>query len=102
MHIVEDTRYSAEYHEADKRSIANAIQIFFSDGTSTEKVEVEYPIGHRRRREEGIPVLEAKFRSNLATRFPQQRVNNIMNCCLDQQQFESLSVSDFMTMLTIN
>ncbi|MFN8710044.1 MAG: bifunctional 2-methylcitrate dehydratase/aconitate hydratase, partial [Planctomyces sp.] len=58
MVVSEDKRYSAEYHEADKRSIANAIQIFFKNGSSTEKVEIEYPIGHRRRRAEGIPVLE--------------------------------------------
>ncbi|MGD8556734.1 MAG: bifunctional 2-methylcitrate dehydratase/aconitate hydratase, partial [Chromatiales bacterium] len=58
MEIVEDERYTREYLEPDKRSIANAIQVFFKDGSSTEKVAVEYPIGHRRRRDEGIPVLE--------------------------------------------
>ncbi|MCG8436537.1 MAG: bifunctional 2-methylcitrate dehydratase/aconitate hydratase, partial [Pseudomonadales bacterium] len=70
MEIVEDERYTREYLDPDKRSIANAIQVFFKDGSHTEQVAVEYPIGHRRRREEGIPVLEEKFKSNLATRFP--------------------------------
>ena len=65
MVINEDKRYSDEYHEADKRSIANKIQIHFNDGSSTEEIEVEYPIGHKRRREEGIPVLEQKFKNNL-------------------------------------
>ena len=65
MVINEDKRYSKEYLEADKRSIANRIKIHFNDGTSTEEVEVEYPIGHKRRREEGIPVLEKKFKDNL-------------------------------------
>ena len=57
MIIKEDKRYSEEYLEADKRSIANSMQIYFKDGSSTKNIEVEYPIGHRRRREEGIPVL---------------------------------------------
>lgn len=70
MEIVEDPRYSREYLEADKRSIANAVQVFFTDGSSTEQVAVEYPIGHRRRRADGIPLLEDKFKANLGTRFP--------------------------------
>jgi len=65
MVISEDSRYSTEYHEADKRSIANKIQIHFKDGSLTDAIEVEYPIGHMRRREEGIPVLEQKFLKNL-------------------------------------
>ena len=60
MVIEEDIRYTQEYLESDKRSIANAIQILFKDGTSTDKIEVEYPIGHRRRREQGIPLLVEK------------------------------------------
>ena len=63
MVIVEDPRYSREYLEADKRSIANAVQVFFTDGSSTEQVAVEYPIGHRRRRVEGIPLLEPSVKN---------------------------------------
>ncbi len=73
MTVQEDKQYSADYHDPEKRSIANAIQIVFKDGTHTDKVAVEYPIGHRRRREEGIPVLESKFRRNLLTCFPSGR-----------------------------
>ena len=78
MVIEEDERYSKEYLESDKRSISNAIQIFFNDGSSTEKIEVEYPIGHRRRREQGIPLLVEKFERNLRTQFSDSRVESIM------------------------
>lgn len=102
MEIVEEPRYSREYLEADKRSIANAIQIFFSDGSSTDKIEVEYPIGHRRRRAEGIPVLEMKFLNNLRTRFPEQRCQQIMSLCLDKKRLEATPVNAFMEMFIIN
>jgi len=102
MEVIEDERYSREYHDPDKRSIANAIQVFFKDGSSTEKVEIEYPIGHRRRRKEGIPVLERKFLKNLQTRFPEWRCQQIMNLCLDQESLESTPVNEFMDMMVIN
>jgi len=101
MEIIEEPRYTKEYLEADKRSIANALQIFFKDGSSTEKVEVEYPVGHRRRREEGIPLLEQKFRSNLATRFPANRVEKIFAVCKDQKALEAMPVNEFMDLLVI-
>lgn len=101
MEIVEDERYSREYHEADKRSIANAIQIFFNDGTQTDQMAVEYPVGHRRRREESIPLLEEKFRRNLATRFPRQRCEQIFSLCQDAARLESTSVAAFMEQWTI-
>ncbi len=102
MEIVEDARYSREYLEADKRSIANAIEVFFNDGSSTGKIEVEYPIGHRRRRSEGIPVLEQKFLSNLRTRFPEHKAQSIMELCLNKEKLESTPVNEFMGMLSIN
>src|SRR5918993_430386 len=83
MQVVELPRYSADYLDPDKRSIANAVQVFFEDGTSTERVEVEYPIGHRRRREESIPLLWDKFRSALATRFDAKRVARIVKAFED-------------------
>ena len=98
MTIEEDQRYSTEYLEVDKRSIANAIQIFFKDGTSTEKIEVEYPIGHRRRREQGIPLLVEKFEKNLATQFSDQRCTEILSLCMDQESLEGTSVPDFMNL----
>ena len=98
MFIEEDNRYSKEYLEADKRSIANSIQIFFKDGSSTEKIEVEYPIGHRRRREQGIPLLVEKFERNLATQFSHQRCQEILSLCLDQESLETTSVTEFMNL----
>tara|TARA_B100000945_G_C20423180_1_gene619064 strand:- start:1239 stop:2699 length:1461 start_codon:yes stop_codon:yes gene_type:complete len=101
MSIKEDKRYTNEYLEADKRSIANKIQIFFNDGSSTEAIEVEYPIGHKRRREEGIPILEKKFENNLTKIFNESEVSNILSKCLDQKELESMSVLDFQEMFTV-
>ncbi|MEP4603271.1 2-methylcitrate dehydratase [Saccharospirillum sp.] len=101
MEIVEDKRYSAEYHAPDKRSIANAIQVFFKDGSSTEQVAVEYPIGHRRRRAEGIPLLEQKFRANLATRFPASRTAEIFELCKDAERLQKTPVHRFMDLMVI-
>ena len=96
MEVLEDTRYSREYHEPGKRSIANAVQIFFRDGTSTEKVEVEYPAGHRRRRPEAIPLLIEKFRKNISTHLSGEKVSSIVDIFLDRQRLESMPVPDFM------
>jgi 2-methylcitrate dehydratase len=101
MEVVEDKRYSQEYLESDKRSIANAIQVFFKDGSSTEQVAIEYPIGHRRRRDEGIPVLEQKFINSLRTRFPEQQCQKIIKLCLDQENLEATPVDEFMDLLVI-
>ena len=102
MDIKEDERYSREYHEADKRSIANRIQIHFNDGTSSEVIEVEYPIGHKRRREEGIPVLEQKFKRNLELTYGKEKANLIFEKCINQEEFEKMSVIDFREMLTVS
>ena len=99
MLIEEDERYSNEYLESDKRSIANAIQVYFKDGTSTDKIEVEYPIGHKRRREQGIPLLVKKFERNLKTQFSDKRTESILNLCLDQKELESTNVTDFMDLM---
>jgi 2-methylcitrate dehydratase len=95
MVVAEDARYTREYLEPDKRSIANAVQVFFKDGGSTEKIEVEYPVGHRRRREEGMPLLVSKFKANLASRLPAHRVENILNVCQDPERLETMPVHDF-------
>ena len=95
MVVQEDPRYSREYLEPDKRSIANSLQVFFKDGTSTEKVEVEYPIGHRRRRADGIPLLLKKFKTNLETRFSKQQTEIILDACNDPARLESTAVNEF-------
>ena len=99
MVIKEDERYTKEYLEEDKRSIANAIVIHFKDGSSTKKVEVEYPIGHRRRREQGIPLLIEKFKANLSTQFSENRTKEILSLCEDQSTLENSSVIDFMNLM---
>ncbi|GAB4391403.1 MAG: bifunctional 2-methylcitrate dehydratase/aconitate hydratase [Gammaproteobacteria bacterium] len=96
MIVQEDKRYTADYLHPEKRSIANAIQITFKDGQQTERVEIEYPIGHRRRRQEGIPVLLAKFERNLQTCFTRQRCEYIMNLCEDVTRLQALTVPEFM------
>ena len=100
MVINEDKRYSKEYLEADKRSIANRIKIHFNDGTSTEEVEVEYPIGHKRRREEGIPVLEKKFKDNLDITFDDEASSKIYELCMNQKNLEETSVIDFQNLFS--
>jgi 2-methylcitrate dehydratase len=100
MIVEEDKRYTKEYLEADKRSIANAVQIFFTDGTQTEKVAVQYPIGHRRRREEGIPVLEDKFKASLAPLFAGTQ-QDILDICLDQEVLENMAANEFMDLFVL-
>jgi 2-methylcitrate dehydratase len=101
MEIFEDKRFSAEYLQADKRSIANAIQVIFNDGSTTQEVVVEYPVGHRRRRAEGIPLLELKFKANLASRFPPQQCQAIFTLCKNQATLESTPVNRFMDLFVI-
>ncbi|WP_372814359.1 bifunctional 2-methylcitrate dehydratase/aconitate hydratase [Paenibacillus sp.] len=101
MVVVEDERYSKDYLDPQKRSIANAVQVHFKDGTETAKVECEYPIGHRRRREEGIPKIVEKFQSSLLTRFPKKRVEQIIELSLDQQCFEEMAAQDYMNLFVI-
>ena len=100
MTIIEDKKYSKDYLEADKRSIANRIKIYFNDGTSTDEIEVEYPIGHMRRRNEGIPVLENKFKSNLAITYDEDIAKRIFELCMSQQELEETSVVDFQSLLS--
>jgi 2-methylcitrate dehydratase len=100
MVINEDKRYTKEYLEADKRSIANRIQIHFNDGASTDVIEVEYPIGHKRRREEGIPILENKFKRNLDITFDKEVSEKIFELCMNQKELEETSVIDFQNLLS--
>jgi 2-methylcitrate dehydratase len=101
MEVVENERYSRDYHDPEKRSIANAIQVVFKDGSATDNVEVEFPIGHRRRRAEGIPLLEEKFRHNLSTRFPKGRTQAILDLCKDSPRLEGMPVNRFVDLLVI-
>ena len=100
MTCVENRQWSRDYLDPAKRSIANAVQVFFRDGTRTAQVAVEYPVGHRRRRKEGVPLLEAKFRTNLARRFAEKQRAAILALCLDQGRLEATPVNEFMDLFT--
>jgi 2-methylcitrate dehydratase len=98
MTCVEDPQYSKDYLDPDKRSIANAVQVFFKDGSSTEKVAVEYPIGHRRRRAEGMPLLVEKFEANLAARFAPAQCRAILELCASPERLCATPVDKFTDM----
>ena len=95
------SRASAGNTGGGQAPIANGLQVFFKDGTHTAQVVVEYPIGHRRRRGEGIPLLEAKFRENLATRFVRQRCDEIFALCKDQARLEGTAVQRFVDLFVM-
>ena len=101
MEVSEDARFTKEYLEADKRAIGNAIQIFFKDGSTTENIIVDYPVGHRRRREEGIPLLKEKFRRYLRGRINQKHAEQLLDLCADQDAFEGATVDEVMTLLMV-
>ena len=95
MTCVEKPEYTKDYLDPDKRSIANAVQIFYKDGSSSEQVAVEYPIGHRRRRSEGIPELIKKFKINLQREFDDTRAEKIMNLNLDIDLLQQTPVNEY-------
>ena len=101
MTCVESKQWSRDYLDPAKRSIANAIQVFFSDGSKTEKVAIEYPLGHRRRRGEGVPQLEKKFRTNLARRFAPKQQQAILGLCLDARRLAQTPVNEFVDLFVV-
>ena len=98
---VEDPQFTADYHHPDKRSIANALTVEFGDGTQFDEVVVEYPIGHKRRRAEGIPLLVEKFKTNLARRFPEKQRRAILDVSLDQSKLETMPVNEYVDLYVI-
>lgn len=101
MAVVENKQYSIDYLDPDKRSIANAVQVFFEDGTSTENVEVEYPLGHRFRREEAIPKIITKFSDNIATHYSAKQQERIKEACLAGEALEKMAVHEFVNLFTL-
>ena len=95
MICVENKQWSRDYLDPAKRSIANAVQVFFNDGSKSERIAVEYPVGHRRRRKEGIPLLEAKFRINLARKLAPKQQQAILALCADARKLEATPVNEF-------
>ncbi len=98
---VEDKQFTADYHDPKKRSIANALTVEFNDGKSLKEVVCEYPIGHKRRRKEGIPLLEDKFRTHLARRFPKKQQDRILAVSLDQRALEAMPVHEYVDQYVI-
>lgn len=98
MEVSENMQFSKDYHDPEKRSIANSIKLIFKDGTESELVTVEYPIGHKRRRDEGLPVLMAKFKENLETQFSAEKVETILQAMNDTNRLATMPVSDFIAL----
>jgi 2-methylcitrate dehydratase len=100
VECVEEPRFTADYHDPDKRSIANALRMVLDDGTVLEET-VEYPIGHRRRREEGMPLLVEKFKTNLRRRYPEDRQQAILAASLDRERLESMPVNEYVDLYVV-
>jgi 2-methylcitrate dehydratase len=98
---VEDPKFTKDYHDPGKRSIANALTVEFTDGKKLREIVVEYPIGHKRRRKEGMPVLVAKFRTNLARVFPSKQAAAILDLCLDAKRLDATPVNEFVDLMVI-
>jgi 2-methylcitrate dehydratase len=101
IECVEDPQFTKDYHDPKKRSIANALTLEFKDGRKLKEVVVEYPIGHARRRKDGIPLLVEKFKINLARRFPAKQQQRILDASLDQKALEAMPVCDFVDLFVI-
>ena len=96
MEVRENPRFTVDYLDPGKRAIANAVQVFFRDGSSTPRVEVPYPVGHRRRRREGAPLLRDKFERHLRARLPEAACESILRTCASREALEPTRVRDFM------
>ena len=100
MVVMENARFTRDYHDPQKRSIANTVQVFFKDGSATEGVTVEYPIGHRRRRQEAAPLLVEKFVENMSTRFEAQQVRDVL-AVFEGSDLDTMPVWEFMDLLQV-
>ena len=101
MQVRENSQFTREYYDPDKRSIGNAVQVFFKDGGKTSRVQVEFPIGHRQRRAEGMPLLVRKFEQAIAGRLPAKQCAAIQALCVEQAKLEAAPVVDFMELWAV-
>jgi 2-methylcitrate dehydratase PrpD len=101
MEVVENKQFTTDYLDASKRSIGNSVQMFFLDSTRTDRVAVEYPIGHRRRRQEGVPLLLDKFERNLRGRIPPRNADTILTLCADPTRLATTPVHHFVDLLVV-
>jgi 2-methylcitrate dehydratase len=95
MEVKENESFTTDYYDLEKRAIGNSIQVHFSDGTSTERIEVQYPIGHRNRRDEGIPALKTKFKNSLNVVFEADQSASILNVFADSDQLDAMPASSW-------
>jgi len=102
MQVFENTQYSADYLDQNKRAIPNSVQVFYGDGSNTEKVEVYYPVGHRRRRDEAIPLLEEKFTNSLLTHYDETQRMLIQKQIKAMEKPETVFIDDFMNSFALN
>ncbi|HEX7046526.1 MAG TPA: 2-methylcitrate dehydratase, partial [Gammaproteobacteria bacterium] len=102
MVVTENEQFTKDYYDPEKRYIGNAIEVFFKDGGRTERVAIDFPIGHRKRRNEGIPVLVEKFRKAINDIFDTKQSAAIEKACEDQGNLESMNVTDFMELWVKN
>ena len=98
---VEDKQFTKDYLDPSKRSIANALTVELADGTRLKEVVVEYPIGHKRRRKEGMPLLVSKFKTNLARVFPAKQADSILELCMDSKRLAATPVHEFVDSMVI-
>jgi 2-methylcitrate dehydratase len=99
MQVQENPVFTQEYYDADKRYIGNAVQVFFKDGSCSARVQVDFPIGHRKRRAEGMPVLVQKFEASVAAHFGEKQAQSIVALFADRAALTAMPVSDFMARL---
>ncbi|MFC3550258.1 bifunctional 2-methylcitrate dehydratase/aconitate hydratase [Lysobacter cavernae] len=101
MTVKENPQFTADYFDPDKRYIGNSVQVFFKDGTCTEKVSVDYPIGHRKRRAEGVPVLMGKFQAAIRARLPAGQAEQLLALAAQPDKLEALPITQFLALLKI-
>ena len=101
MTVCENPQFTRDYFDPDKRYIGNAVQVFFKDGSHTAKISIDYPIGHRKRRNQGIPVLLRKFEGALRSRLSRQRADRILEVCSSMERFDAMPVHRFMDLFAV-
>jgi len=99
--VSENPQFTRDYFDPDKRYIGNSVQVFFKDGTFTDKVSIDYPIGHRRRRAEGIPLLLRKFEGAMRAQWPAHQVKSILNATSDMARWEAMPFNEFLGFFTL-
>ena len=102
MVVRENPRFTKEYFDPGKRSIGNSVQVFFRDGSATDRVSIDYPIGHRRRRAEGAPLLLAKFEAAVAAHLPAPRVGQIVAATREPDSLDAMPIHHFLNVFSLN